>query len=175
MIWQVFDLIRTRRTPAHSYTQTIMCVCVWLAWMFSMSESNEWQTNFTVAMRFSIHPQLRHASPRFSQWISDSLSCILASLAFGISLLVYVPFRFSINEIDLVEHEILLALELACFLCNAKLFAGFAFCCFSSAFLSPGCKLSYEEGCWRGWRGISVNEGRWAKNMVSVKGCVESV
>lgn len=28
MIWQVFDLIRTRRTPTHSYTQTIMCVCL---------------------------------------------------------------------------------------------------------------------------------------------------
>lgn len=91
--------------------------------------------------------------------LSVPLPCILASLAFGISLLLYVPFRFSINEIDLVEHEILLALELACFLCDAKLFAKLAslFVVSSLLFLSPGCKLSYEEGCWGGWRGSSVN------------------
>lgn len=171
MIWQVFDLIRTRRTPAHSYTQTVMCVC--LIGLAVLNERIQWMASEFHCSNAIFHPSSsftmrRHAfamdfwlplPTALSLSLSVPLPCILASLAFGISLLLYVPFRFSINEIDLVEHEILLALELACFLCDAKLFAKLAslFVVSSLLFLRPGCKLSYEEGCWGGWRGSSVN------------------
>lgn len=161
MIWQVFDLIRTRRTPAHSYTQTVMCVC--LIGLAVLNESNEWQANFTVAMRFSIHPA---ASPCVATlfamdfWLplptALSLSICptpLHTRFFGVWNLPFALCSFSVfyqwNWFGRTWNTSGFGISLFPLRCKAICEAGFAFCCFFSAFF----KTRLQIELWRGLLG----------------------
>lgn len=161
MIWQVFDLIRTRRTPAHSYTQTVMCVC--LIGLAVLNERIQWMASEFHCSNAIFHPSSSFAMRRHafrngfltpSTYRSLSICPTpLHTRFFGVWNLPFALCSFSVfyqwNWFGRTWNTSGFGISLFPLRCEAICEAGFAFCCFFSAFFKP--RLQIE--LWRSLMG----------------------